>query len=106
MWYMLGPIASAGRVWVGNLSFAGEGGRRELWVTRFLGQKPMLLCPNSGDSSRIQQQIWVRRKDRRRECSRGGCKVAHAREIPGEKRERERERECVCVCSQDSSDDG
>ncbi len=72
MWYMLGPIASPGRVWVGNLSFAGEGGRRrELWVTRFLGQKPM-LCPSSGDSSRIQQQIWARRKDRRRECSQGG----------------------------------
>jgi len=72
LWYMLGPIASPVRVWVGNLSFAGEGGRRrELWVTRFLGQKPMLLCPNSGDSSRIQQQIWVRRKDRR-ECSQGG----------------------------------
>jgi hypothetical protein len=39
-------IASPGRVWVRNLSFVGEGGRRrrrELWVTRFLGRKPRII---------------------------------------------------------------
>jgi len=40
-------ITSPGRVWVRNLSFVGEGGRRrrrrELWFTRFLGRKPRIL---------------------------------------------------------------